>query len=107
MRVNLNAAWLRGWTIPGGIRADAAIGVAADIFNVTQDSTTKQNQSQLVPYSALALRYLKSGRKDAFVSFLSAVAMGGIGLGGFTYCRECLAHLLRELAAKMAEKKKR
>ena len=31
--------------------------------------------------AALALRYLKSGRKDAFVSFLSAVAMGGIGLG--------------------------
>src|SRR4051794_24006276 len=29
----------------------------------------------------LALRYLKSTRKDAFVSFLSAVAAGGIGLG--------------------------
>jgi len=29
----------------------------------------------------LALRYLRSTRKDAFVSFLSAVAAGGIGLG--------------------------
>ena len=29
----------------------------------------------------LALRYLRSGRKDAYVSFLSAVAVGGIGLG--------------------------
>lgn len=29
----------------------------------------------------LALRYLRSARKDAFTSFLSAVASGGIGLG--------------------------
>jgi len=29
----------------------------------------------------LALRYLRSARKDAFTSFLSAVAAGGIGLG--------------------------
>src|SRR5687768_10385329 len=29
----------------------------------------------------LALRYLKSTRKDAFASFLSAVAAGGIALG--------------------------
>jgi lipoprotein-releasing system permease protein len=29
----------------------------------------------------LALRYLRSGRRDAFVSFLSAVAVGGIALG--------------------------
>lgn len=31
----------------------------------------------------LALRYLKSGRKDAFVTFLSAVAGGGIAVGVF------------------------
>ena len=35
-----------------------------------------------LPFAALlALRYLRSTRKDAFVSFLSAVAAGGIGLG--------------------------
>ncbi|HEV7514802.1 MAG TPA: hypothetical protein VGR07_00745, partial [Thermoanaerobaculia bacterium] len=35
-----------------------------------------------IPFPAiLALRYLKSTRKDAYVSFLSAVAAGGIGLG--------------------------
>jgi lipoprotein-releasing system permease protein len=39
----------------------------------------------------LALRYLRSTRKDAFVSFLSAVAAGGIGLG--------VAALVRALAA--------
>ena len=31
----------------------------------------------------LALRYLKSGRKDSFVTFLSAVAGGGIAVGVF------------------------
>ena len=35
-----------------------------------------------LPFAALlAVRYLRSTRKDAFVSFLSAVAAGGIGLG--------------------------
>ena len=35
-----------------------------------------------LPFSlALALRYLRSTRKDAFVSFLSVVAAAGIGLG--------------------------
>ena len=35
-----------------------------------------------IPFPAiLALRYLKSTRKDAYVTFLSAVAAGGIGLG--------------------------
>ncbi len=35
-----------------------------------------------LPFSiALALRYLRSTRKDAFVSFLSLVAAAGIGLG--------------------------
>ncbi|HEX5761024.1 MAG TPA: FtsX-like permease family protein [Thermoanaerobaculia bacterium] len=35
-----------------------------------------------LPFAAvLALRYLKSTRKDAFASFLSAVAAGGIALG--------------------------
>jgi len=29
----------------------------------------------------LAVRYLRSTRRDAFASFLSAVAAGGIGLG--------------------------
>jgi len=35
-----------------------------------------------VPFPVvLALRYLRSTRRDAFASFLSAVAAGGIGLG--------------------------
>ena len=74
-RVNLDASWLRGWTIPGGIRADAAIGVSADIFNITQDSTTNQGQSQLVPYSALALRYpMTRTEQNGATQFLEPIA---------------------------------
>jgi len=41
-----------------------------------------QRRSLSVPWPLfLALRYLRSARKDAFVSFLSAVAMSGIALG--------------------------
>lgn len=56
-RFNTQAEWLRGWTIPGGARAETTIGLAGDIFNITQDSTTDQNQTQFTPYTAVALRY--------------------------------------------------
>ena len=45
------------------------------------NAARRESGRELSWTAALALRYLKSGRKDAFVSFLSAVAMGGIGLG--------------------------
>ncbi|WP_227269442.1 LPS-assembly protein LptD [Roseobacter weihaiensis] len=56
-RFNTQAEWLRGWTIPGGARAETTIGLAGDIFNITQDSTTNQNQTQFTPYTTVALRY--------------------------------------------------
>lgn len=56
-RVNTAAEWLRGFELPGGMRAETRFGVAADIFNITQDSTTNQNQSQISPFTTLALRY--------------------------------------------------
>lgn len=45
------------------------------------DSGGPSRRTDLTWSLALALRYLRSGRKDAYVSFLSAVALGGISLG--------------------------
>ncbi len=42
----------------------------------------REYRTPRIPFAlALALRWLKSTRKDSFTSFLSAVAAGGIGLG--------------------------
>lgn len=46
-----------------------------------RDEPQRPRRFELPWTAALALRYLRSGRKDAYVSFLSAVACGGIALG--------------------------
>jgi lipoprotein-releasing system permease protein len=54
----------------------------------------------------LALRYLQSSRKDAFVSFLSAVAAGGIGLGvaALVLALSALTGMQRALADEILER---
>lgn len=56
-RFNTKAEYLQGWTLPGGLRAEGSAGFTGDIFNITQDSTTNQNQSQIAPFTTLALRF--------------------------------------------------
>ncbi|MEM1353209.1 MAG: LPS assembly protein LptD, partial [Pseudomonadota bacterium] len=56
-RINTEARWLHGFGLPGGVRAETQLGLAGDIFNITQDSTTNQNQQQITPFTSLALRY--------------------------------------------------
>ncbi|MGC3936781.1 LPS-assembly protein LptD [Roseobacter sp. EG26] len=56
-RLSAEADWLRSWTLPAGIRADVTIGATADVFNITQDSTVRQTQTQLSPHGAIAFRF--------------------------------------------------
>jgi LPS-assembly protein len=56
-RLNTQAEYLRSWGLPGGLRAEGSVGLAGDMFNITQDSSVNQNQTQLSPYTTLALRY--------------------------------------------------
>ncbi len=74
-RFNTKAEWLQGWTLPGGLRAEGRVGVAGDIFNITQDSSTNQNQSQFSPYTTVALRYPMSRIDDSGATqFLEPIA---------------------------------
>ncbi|MEM9576221.1 MAG: LPS assembly protein LptD [Pseudomonadota bacterium] len=74
-RFNTKAEWLRGWTLPGGLRAEGRAGIAGDIFNITQDSSTNQNQTQLSPFTTVALRYPMSRIDgDGATQFLEPVA---------------------------------
>lgn len=56
-RFSVEADWLRSWTLASGVRADVTLGAAADLFNITQDSTIPQTQTQANPRGAVAFRY--------------------------------------------------
>ncbi|MEM1076318.1 MAG: LPS assembly protein LptD [Pseudomonadota bacterium] len=56
-RINTEAEYLRGFILPGGVRSEARVGLAGDIFNITQDSSFEQNQTQFTPYTTVAFRY--------------------------------------------------
>jgi LPS-assembly protein len=74
-RFNTTAEWLRGFSLPGGLRAEGRLGVNGDIFNITQDSTTNQNQSQISPFTTLALRYpMRRAGPDGGTQFLEPIA---------------------------------
>lgn len=77
-RLSAEADWLRSWTLSGGIRADVTLGAAADLFNITQDSTTPQTQTQLSPRGAIALRYpmLRRGQ-NGVTQFLEPIVQIG------------------------------
>ncbi|WP_436399421.1 LPS-assembly protein LptD [Roseobacter sp. S98] len=77
-RFNVDASWLRGWTLPGGLRTETTLTLAGDIFNITQDSTTNQNQTQLTPGGAIAFRYPMARQSaEGVTHFLEPVAQIG------------------------------
>ncbi|MFK7868047.1 MAG: LPS-assembly protein LptD [Roseobacter sp.] len=55
-RFNVEADWYRTWTL-NGVDTEVSLGAAADAFNITQDSTVPQNQTQISPRGSLTLRY--------------------------------------------------
>lgn len=56
-RFNFEAEWLRSWTLTGGVRAEASLGVAADAINVSQDNVFTGSDAGLTPQGQLTLRY--------------------------------------------------
>ncbi|WP_262386525.1 LPS-assembly protein LptD [Roseobacter fucihabitans] len=56
-RFSTEVDWLRSWTLAQGLRSEVVLGAAADLFNITQDSTVPQNQTQLSPHARVAFRY--------------------------------------------------
>lgn len=56
-RLNAQVDWLRSFTLPGGLRTDTRVGVAFNEFNISQDSTTLEDPSEITPHAAIILRY--------------------------------------------------
>ncbi|MBW4708090.1 LPS assembly protein LptD [Roseobacter sp. YSTF-M11] len=80
-RFSTEADWLRSWTLPGGLRADVTLGATADVFNITQDSTVPQTQTQLTPHGAVALRFpmTRGGAGDVTQFLEPIVQIGWVG----------------------------
>ncbi|WP_458322461.1 LPS-assembly protein LptD [Roseobacter sp. A03A-229] len=77
-RASAEADWLRSWTLPAGLRADVTLGLTTDLFNVTQDSSVPQTQSQISPRGAIALRYpMARSDGDGVTQFLEPIFQVG------------------------------
>ena len=80
-RFNVGAEWLRGWTLPAGFRAEATAGVAADFFNVGDDTTFEDKENDFLPYTTLALRYpmakVETGGATQFLEPIAQLAWTG------------------------------
>lgn len=57
VRLSVDAAWLRAWTLPPGIRAEAEAGVAFDTFSTGQDAALPATDSGAAPRLGLTLRW--------------------------------------------------
>ncbi len=66
--------WLRGWTLAGGLRAEAQLGLAVDAFDTRQDSFYGGSESRTYGYSAVTLRYpLRRTDTGGVVQYLEPV----------------------------------
>ncbi|WP_366869469.1 LPS assembly protein LptD [uncultured Roseobacter sp.] len=80
-RFSTEVDWLRGWTLASGLRTEVTLGAVADLFNITQDSTTPQTQTQLTPRGAIAFRYpMARGGENGVTQFLEPIVqLGWVG----------------------------
>jgi LPS-assembly protein len=56
-RLTAQVDWLRSFTLPAGLGIDTALGAAFNTFNITQDSTTAADPTEVTPHAAVTLRY--------------------------------------------------
>ncbi|MFD2738777.1 LPS-assembly protein LptD [Sulfitobacter aestuarii] len=77
-RINAELAYLRRLTFDNGLVSDLHGAVSVNFFDITQDITTPQNHSEVVPEMTLALRYpmRREGRGGA-VQLLEPLAQLG------------------------------
>ncbi|MFD1508719.1 LPS-assembly protein LptD [Lacimonas salitolerans] len=77
-RAEADLAWLRDWTLPGGVLARLETGLTVDTFRTRQDSTRDRTAGQATPRAGLTLRWpmVKYGG-NGITQILEPVAMIG------------------------------
>ncbi len=75
-RTSADIRWLRSWIGPTGLRADAQLGFAADLFGTHGDSNFNRRGQRATPSAAMALRYpmLRHESTGGGTQFLEPVA---------------------------------
>lgn len=74
-RLNIDAAWLRNWTLGSGLRVETETGVAFDSFSTGQDSTLPATQTGAAPRLGATFRWpLKRVGPSGAVHILEPVA---------------------------------
>ena len=77
-RATVDAEWRRNWTFGPGLRADWRMGVAADRFDIHDDSSYAPTITRTTPRAALALRYpMTRAARGGGTHFLEPVAQLG------------------------------
>lgn len=69
-RADASLNWQRNWTLPFGVRANYALGVVVDGFNVRQDSTTPSRHAEVTPHTQLTLRWPLMARSSGGTAHL-------------------------------------
>ena len=83
-RAEADISWLRGWTLPGGLRAQFETGVTVDTFRIRQDSSSDRATGQATPRAGLTLRWpLVKQEQSGATQVLEPMAMIG-WVGGDT-----------------------
>ena len=77
-RVSADLFWLRNWSLAYGVQAEVKTGASLDGFRILQDDTFDGDLAELVPQTALTLRWplIKSSANGA-THLLEPVAMLG------------------------------
>lgn len=80
-RIHGQAEWLRRFTHQSGLVTDVQAGLSFNLFDITQDATFDQNQSDIVPQAAVAFRYpmVRRGSNGVVQTLEPVVQLGWTG----------------------------
>ncbi len=76
-RITTDASWMRNWVFDSGVRTDLELGVAADLFDVRQDSAFPDTLSRVTPRTGVTFRLPMTRQINGNTHFIEPVAQVG------------------------------
>ncbi len=76
-RVTADASWLKNWVFDSGVRTDFEVGLAADVFDVRQDSAFPGTLSRITPRTGLTVRMPMTRQAGGNTHFIEPIAQVG------------------------------
>ncbi len=76
-RVTTDASWMRNWVFDSGVRTDFELGVAADLFDVRQDSAFPGTLNRVTPRTGVTFRFPMTRQFNGNTHFIEPVAQVG------------------------------